>query len=102
MAQSYAQYIQQLSKSAMKNRGTLYHADGTVWRQLEAKNMTGDIDVQDEEGVRTASYRFGRFPYATYPAFQSTALHEYVGFGTHISSEEKLAYIMIFFFWLDV
>ena len=63
------QYIQQLSKSAMKNRGTLYHADGTVWRQLEAKNMTGDIDVQDEEGLRTATYRFGRFPYATYPAF---------------------------------
>ncbi len=95
-------YIQHLSKSAMKNRGTLYHANGTVWRQLEAKNMAGDIDVQDEEGIRTASYRYGRFPYATYPAFQSTALHEYVGFGNHISSEEKLAYVMIFFFWLDV
>lgn len=95
-------YIQQLSKSAIKNRGTLYHADGTVWRQLDAENMAGDIDVTDEEGIRTASYRYGRFPYAAHPVFQSTAHHEYVGFGTHISTEEKLAYIMIFYFWLDV
>lgn len=94
-------YIQQLSKSAMKNRGTLYHADGSVWRQLEAKNMTGDIDVIDEDDSRTASYRYGLFPYATLPAFQSTAHHEHVRFGAQISSEEKLAYIMIFFFWLD-
>lgn len=97
-----ARYIQQLSKSAMKNRGTLYHTDGTVWRQLEAKNMAGDIDVTDEEGRRTASYRYGLFPYAAYPAFQRTAHHEYVGFGEHVSVEEKLAYLMIFFFWLDL
>jgi len=95
-------YIQQLSKSAVKNRGTLYHADESVWRQLEAKNMAGDIDVTDEEGNRTASYRYGLFPYASYPAFQSTAHHEHVRFGAHISTEEKLAYIMIFFFWLDL
>ncbi|WP_339253245.1 hypothetical protein NSQ43_04090 [Sporosarcina sp. FSL W8-0480] len=94
-------YIQQLSKSAMKNRGTLYHADGSVWRQLEAKNMAGDIDVIDEEGSRAASYRFGLFPYATLPAFQSTAHHEHVRFGTQISNVEKLAYTMIFFFWLE-
>ncbi|MCG7343214.1 hypothetical protein MHZ92_03650 [Sporosarcina sp. ACRSL] len=96
------QYIQHLSKSAMKNRGTLYHADGTVWRQLEANNMAGDIDVTDEDGNRTASYRYGLFPYATLPAFQSTAHHEHVSFGAHISSDEKFAYVMIFFFWLDV
>ncbi len=94
-------YIQQLSKSAMKNRGTLYHADGTVWRKIKAKNMAGDIDVIDEEGNRTAFYRYGLFPYATLPAFQSTSHHEHVRFGAQISSEEKLAYVMIFFFWLD-
>ena len=95
-------YIQKLSKSVVKNRGTLYHADGSVWRQPEAKNMAGDIDVTDEEGRRTASYRYGLFPYAAYPAFQSTAHHEHVSFGVHISPEEKLSYVMIFFFWLDV
>lgn len=95
-------YIQQLSKSVTRNHGTLYHADGSVWRNLEAKNMAGDIDVADKEGKKTASYRYGLFPYAAYPAFQSTAHHEHVSFGLHISPEEKLSYIMIFFFWLDV
>lgn len=95
-------YIQQLSKSAVKNRGTLYYADGTVWRQLEAKNMAGDIDVTDEEGGRTASYRYGLFPYAMHPAFQSTGDHDHVRFGEKISADEKLAYVMIFFFWLDL
>lgn len=93
-------YIQKLSKSAFKNRGILYHADGTVWRELEAKSLAGDIDVKDEEGLMTASYRFGIFPYAMRPAFQSTAYHKHVRFGTHVSSEEKLAYMMIFFYWL--
>ncbi|WP_203249077.1 hypothetical protein [Sporosarcina beigongshangi] len=93
-------YVQHLSKSALKNRGILYHADGTIWRELEAKNMAGDIDVKDEEGRMTASYRFGIFPYAMNPAFVSTAHHEHVRLGAHISADEKLAYIMIFFLWL--
>jgi hypothetical protein len=93
-------YIQHLSKSALKNRGILYHLDGSVWRELEAKSMAGDIDVKDEEGRMTASYRFGIFPYAMKPAFVSTAHHEHVRFGAHISSDEKLAYTMIFFLWL--
>ncbi|WP_342506951.1 hypothetical protein [Sporosarcina sp. FSL K6-2383] len=93
-------YVQYLSKSALKNRGILYHSDGAVWRELEAKNMAGDIDVKDEEGRMTASYRFGIFPYVMNPAFVSTAHHEHVRFGPHISSDEKLAYIMIFFLWL--
>ena len=93
-------YIEKLTKSAFKNRGILYHADGTVWRELEAKGAAGDIDVKDEEGKITASYRYGIFPYAMNPAFQSTAHHEHVRFGAHISTEEKLAYTMIFHFWL--
>ncbi|CAM3271691.1 hypothetical protein FITA111629_13940 [Filibacter tadaridae] len=95
-----ATFIQQTSKSILKNRGTLYNADGTIWRELVAKSMAGDIDVKDAEGMITASYRFGIFPYALHPAFQATADHEHVHFGTHISPEEKLAYTMIFFFWL--
>lgn len=95
-------YIQQLAKSALVNRGILYHSDGSIWRQLEAKNMAGDIDVIDNQERMTATYRYGRFPYATHPAFVSTAHHDYVRFGSHISSEEKLAYTMIFFFWLGL
>ena len=93
-------YVQYLSKSALKNRGILYHADGAVWRELEAKSMAGDIDVKDEVERMTASYRFGIFPYAMKPAFVSTAHHEHVRLGAHISPDEKLAYIMIFFLWL--
>lgn len=93
-------YIQHLSKSALKNRGILHHADGSVWRELEAKNMAGDIDVKDEEGRMTASYRFGVFPHVMKPAFQSTAYHEHMRLGIHISDDEKLAYAMIFFLWL--
>ena len=93
-------YVQRLSKSALKNRGLLHRSDGSVWRELEAKSIAGDIDVKDEEGRMTASYRFGIFPYAMKPAFVSTAHHEHVRFGPHISSDEKLAYTMIFFLWL--
>ena len=93
-------YSQYLSKSALKNRGILYQADGSVWRELEAKSMAGDIDVKDETGRMTVSYRLGIFPYALKPAFQSTAYHEHVRFGAHITSDEKLAYTMIFFLWL--
>ncbi|MFJ7935101.1 hypothetical protein [Sporosarcina sp. NPDC096371] len=93
-------YIQHLSKSALKNRGVLYHADGSTWREIEAKSMAGDIDVKDEGGRMTASYRFGIFPYAMNPAFVSTAHHEHVRFGAQISMDEKLAYTMIFFLWL--
>ncbi|MHC8515267.1 hypothetical protein [Sporosarcina sp. ITBMC105] len=95
-------YIQQLAKSVLVNRGMLYGSNGSIWRQLEAKNMTGDIDVTDEQGRMTATYRYGRFPYATHPAFVSTAHHDYVRFGSHISTDEKLAYTMIFFFWLGL
>jgi hypothetical protein len=95
-----AAYVQQHWKAKLKNRGTLYHADGSIWRELEAKAFAGDIDVKDDEGCMTARYRFGIFPYATRPVFQSTAHHEHVQFGAHISSDEKLAYAMVFFLWL--
>lgn len=93
-------FEQKLTESKMKNKGTLSHADGSVWRKLEAKNMAGDIDVQNREGILTASYRFGMFPYALKPAFASTAHHDHVRIGDQITREEKLAYAMIFFFWL--
>lgn len=93
-------YIEEFKKSALKNRGILYKADGTLWRELKAKNMSGDIDVLDDSSRLTAKYRFGIFPYPMHPAFQSQTHHEYVKLGSHISHEEKLAYTMIFFFWL--
>ncbi len=93
-------YVQHLSKSALKNRGILYHSDGSVWRELEAKSIAGDIDVKDKEGRMTASYRYGIFPHAMKPAFVSMVHNEHVRFGPHISSGEKLAYTMIFFLWL--
>ena len=93
-------FEQRLTKSKLKNSGTLFHADHAVWRELKAKNIAGDIDVIGQEGETTATYRYGRFPYALHPAFQAEALHSHIRFGSHISKEEKLAYAMIFFFWL--
>lgn len=95
-----AAYVQQHWKAKLKNQGVLYHADGSVWRELEAKSIAGDLDVKDDEGRLTARYRFGIFPYAMRPIFQSTAHHEHIQFGAHISSDEKLAYTMVFFLWL--
>jgi hypothetical protein len=93
-------FEQWLTKSVLKNRGTLFHENDRVWRELTANNMAGDIDVVDDNGKMTAKYRFGRFPYALHPAFEAEGLHNYIRFGNHISNEEKLAYTMIFFFWL--
>jgi len=95
-----AAYVQQHWKAKLKNRGVLYYADGSVWRDLEAKSIAGDIDVKDDEGRMTARYRFGIFPYAMRPVFQSDAHHEHIQFGKNISSDEKLAYTMVFFLWL--
>lgn len=93
-------FEQRLTKSKFKNMGTLFHPDGSVWQELEAKNIAGDIDVKNEEGKIAATYRYGRFPYALHPAFQAVALQSHIKFGATISKEEKLAYTMIFFFWL--
>lgn len=93
-------FEQRLTKSVLKNKGTLFHDDGTIWRELTANNMAGDIDIRDEDERISATYRYGRFPYALNPAFQAEALHSYIRFGSHISENEKLAYTMIFFYWL--
>ncbi len=93
-------FEQWLTKSVLKNKGTLFHENDRVWRELTANNMAGDIDVVDDDGKMTAKYRFGRFPYALHPAFEAEGVHNYIRFGNHISNEEKLAYTMIFFFWL--
>ena len=93
-------FEQQLTKSKLKNMGTLFHTDHSIWRELEAANMAGDIDIKGTDGEMTATYRYGRFPYALNPAFQAEALHSHIRFGSHISNDEKLAYTMIFFFWL--
>ena len=93
-------FEQRLTKSKLKNMGTLFYRDGSVWQELEAKNISGDIDVRDAEGKLVATYRYGRFPYALHPAFEAEGLQNHIRFGEAISNEEKLAYTMIFFFWL--
>lgn len=93
-------FEQRLTKSKLKNMGTLFRADHSIWRELEAANIAGDIDIKGTDGEMTATYRYGRFPYALNPAFQAEALHSHIRFGSHISNDEKLAYAMIFFFWL--
>lgn len=93
-------FEQRLTESKLKNKGTLFHADRSIWRQLSADSVAGDIDVQDGEGSLTANYRFGIFPYALKPAFASTVHHDHIRFGHQITIEEKFAYTMIFFFWL--
>lgn len=93
-------FIQDFLKSAIKNKGVLYYANDTVWRELNAKNISGDLDVKDEEGLITASYRYGMFPHALNKAFESTSLNHHVRLSSHISKDEKLAYSMIFFLWL--
>lgn len=93
-------FEQWLTRSVLKNRGTLFYENDTIWRELVANNMSGDIDVQDNQEKITATYRYGRFPYALNPAFRAEALHSHIRFGSHISDKEKIAYTMIFFFWL--
>ena len=93
-------FEQWLTKSLLKNRGTLFHENDTIWRELVANNMSGDIDVKDDQEKVTATYRYGIFPYALNPAFQAEALQSHIRFGSHISDKEKIAYTMIFFFWL--
>ena len=61
-------FEQWLTKSVLKNRGILFRKNDTVWRELEANNMAGDIDVRDEKEKLTATYRYGRFPYALKPS----------------------------------
>ncbi|WP_019414203.1 hypothetical protein [Paenisporosarcina sp. TG20] len=94
-------YLQPWLKSAMKNKGTLFYPNHDVWRQIEAKNMTGDIDIRDEESRITASYRFGMFPYALHPAFQAIPNNVHIKLGPHISTNERKVYLGIFYFWLQ-
>ena len=93
-------FEQYLTRSVLKNRGTLFRENDTFWRELVAKNMAGDIDVIDENGKITVSHRYGVFSHAANTAFQAESFHRQVKFGNHISDEEKLAYTMIFFSWL--
>jgi hypothetical protein len=94
-------YLQPWFKSAMKNKGSLHHPNHDTWRQIEAKNMTGDIDIRDEENRMTASYRFGMFPYAMHPSFQASSNNIHIKLGPHISNDERKVYLAIFYFWLN-
>lgn len=88
-----------LMKNTFRHRGILYDDHGNRWRDIQAKSMAGDLDIRDEEGCLTASYRFGIFPYAMHPAFQAIPMNYYVRLGEHISEEERLAYVGLFLYW---
>ncbi|WP_075619056.1 hypothetical protein [Paenisporosarcina indica] len=94
------EYIQPWRTSTFKNKGILYLGNLKLPRKIESKNMTGDIDIHDEDSLLTASYRFGIFPYALHPAFQAISTNTHIKLGPHISTDERKVYLAIFYFWL--
>jgi len=93
-------YFQPWLNSVFKNRGILFLDNQKLSRKIESKNMTGDIDIRDEDSRVTASYRFGIFPYALHPAFQAIPSNIHIKLGPHISTDERKIYLAIFYFWL--
>lgn len=87
-----------LLKNTFRHTGTLFNAEGKEWRTIRAKSVAGDIDIRDDEGLITASYRFGLFPYAMHEAFQAVPNNYHVRLGAHISEEERLSYVGIFMY----
>lgn len=95
-----ATYVQPWGESALKNKGVIYHPNQSAWRNIEAKNMSGDIDIRDDDNLITASYRFGMFPYTLHPAFHAFSKNIHIKLGSHISNDERKVYLAIFYFWL--
>lgn len=98
--ETIAIYVQNWLKSVVKNKGTLYHSDQSIWREIASKNMSGDIDIRDDENRVTASYRFGIFPYTLNPAFQALSNNIHIKLGPQISMDERKTYLALFYFWL--
>lgn len=94
------EYIQPWRTSTFKNKGVLYLDHMKLLREIETKNMSGDIDIRDENSRITASYRFGIFPYALHPSFQAIPSNIHIKLGPHISTDERKVYLAIFYFWL--
>ncbi|TQR18987.1 hypothetical protein [Psychrobacillus vulpis] len=84
---------------SVKNRAIIFDANNEKTHQMEAKSMYGDIDINDINGKRLATYRFGMFPYATHPAFEVQAMNVHVSLAQDLSQTEKLSFVALFYYW---
>jgi hypothetical protein len=84
---------------SVKNRVIVYDSHNNKMFQAEAKSVYGDIDIDDLEGKRLATYRFGIFPYATHPAFEAQAMNIHVSLSKDLLMNEKLTFNALFFYW---
>jgi len=84
---------------SIKNRAMIFDSNNEKLLQTEAKSMYGDIDVDDLNGRRLATYRFGIFPYATHPAFEVQAVNVHVSLAHNLTHTEKLTFTSLFYFW---
>lgn len=84
---------------SVKNRAVVFDANGEKTHQMEAKGMYGDIDIDNFDGKRLATYRFGMFPYATHPAFEVQAMNIHVSLAHDLLHIEKLTFTALFYYW---
>lgn len=84
---------------SVKNRAIIFNANNEKILQMEAKSMYGDIDVDDSNGKRLATYRFGIFPYATHPAFEIQAVNVHVSLAHDLTHAQKLTFTALFYYW---
>ncbi|WP_419960374.1 hypothetical protein [Psychrobacillus sp. BM2] len=84
---------------SLKNRAIIFDAKNEKLLQMEAKSMYGDIDVDDLNGHRLATYRFGIFPYATHPAFEVQAMNVHVSLAHNLTHKERLTFTALFYYW---
>ncbi|MFJ7973021.1 hypothetical protein [Psychrobacillus sp. NPDC096389] len=85
--------------ASVKNRAVIFDANNEKMHEMKAKSAYGDIDVNNFEGKRLATYRFGMFPYATHPAFEAQAMNTHVLLTSDLSNIEKLTFTALFYYW---
>lgn len=84
---------------SLKNRAIVFDANHEKLLQMESKSMYGDIDVNNFDGHRLATYRFGIFPYATHPAFEVQAMNVHVSLAHNLTHTERLTFTALFYYW---
>lgn len=84
---------------SVRNRAVVFDSNDEKTIQMEAKSVYGDIDVNDPEGKRLASYRFGMFPYATHPAFELQGMNVHVALAEGLTEAERLTFTALFYYW---
>ncbi|TQR17280.1 hypothetical protein [Psychrobacillus soli] len=85
--------------ASVKNRAIIFDANNEKMHEMKAKSAYGDIDVNNFEGKRLATYRFGMFPYATHPAFEAQAMNTHVSLASNLSHIERLTFTALFYYW---